>query len=324
MTSRRLKRVLITGGAGFIGSHLCHRLLDEGCEVVVFDNLLTGRVANIDSLLGHERFSFQHYDVTNYLYVDGPLDVILHFASPASPADFEKLPIQILKVGSLGTHKALGLAKAKGARILIASTSECYGDPEVNPQPETYWGNVNPIGIRGVYDEAKRFSEAMTMAYHRHHGVDVRIARIFNTFGPRMQLNDGRAIPNFFRQAILGEDVTLYGDGSQTRSFCYVDDLVEGIWRLLRSSYVGPVNLGNPNEMSLREMAEKVISITGSRSQIVSLPLPPDDPKVRRPNIDLAQRVLDGWEPKVTVADGLERTHEYFMAELERGERSED
>jgi len=293
MTSRRLKRVLITGGAGFIGSHLCHRLLDEGCEVVVFDNLLTGRVANIDSLLGHERFSFQHYDVTNYLYVDGPLDVILHFASPASPADFEKLPIQILKVGSLGTHKALGLAKAKGARILIASTSECYGDPEVNPQPETYWGNV-------------------------------RIARIFNTFGPRMQLNDGRAIPNFFRQAILGEDVTLYGDGSQTRSFCYVDDLVEGIWRLLRSSYVGPVNLGNPNEMSLREMAEKVISITGSRSQIVSLPLPPDDPKVRRPNIDLAQRVLDGWEPKVTVADGLERTHEYFMAELERGERSED
>jgi dTDP-glucose 4,6-dehydratase len=324
MTSRRLKRVLITGGAGFIGSHLCRRLLDEGCEVVVFDNLLTGRVANIDSLLGHERFSFQHYDVTNYLYVDGPLDVILHFASPASPADFEKLPIQILKVGSLGTHKALGLAKAKGARILIASTSECYGDPEVNPQPETYWGNVNPIGIRGVYDEAKRFSEAMTMAYHRHHGVDVRIVRIFNTFGPRMQLNDGRAIPNFFRQAILGEDVTLYGDGSQTRSFCYVDDLVEGIWRLLRSSYVGPVNLGNPNEMSLREMAEKIISITGSRSQIISLPLPPDDPKVRRPNIDLAQRVLDGWEPKVAVADGLERTHEYFVAELEKGERSED
>jgi dTDP-glucose 4,6-dehydratase len=324
MTSRRLKRVLITGGAGFIGSHLCRRLLDEGCEVVVFDNLLTGRVANIDSLLGHERFSFQHYDVTNYLYVDGPLDVILHFASPASPADFEKLPIQILKVGSLGTHKALGLAKAKGARILIASTSECYGDPEVNPQPETYWGNVNPIGIRGVYDEAKRFSEAMTMAYHRHHGVDVRIVRIFNTFGPRMQLNDGRAIPNFFRQAILGEDVTLYGDGSQTRSFCYVDDLVEGIWRLLRSSYVGPVNLGNPNEMSLREMAEKIISITGSRSQIISLPLPPDDPKVRRPNIDLAQRVLDGWEPKVAVADGLARTHEYFVAELEKGERSED
>lgn len=324
MTSRRLKRILVTGGAGFIGSHLCHRLLEEGCEVMVFDNLLTGRVANIASLLGHERFSFQHYDVTNYLYVDGPLDVILHFASPASPADFEKLPIQILKVSSLGTHKALGLAKAKGARILIASTSECYGDPEVNPQPESYWGNVNPIGIRGVYDEAKRFSEAMTMAYHRHHGVDVRIVRIFNTFGPRMQLNDGRAIPNFFRQAILGEDVTLYGDGSQTRSFCYVDDLVEGIWRLLHSSYVGPVNLGNPNELSLREMAEKIISITGSCSQIVSLPLPPDDPKVRRPNIDLARRLLDGWEPKVSVADGLERTHEYFVAELEKNGRSGD
>jgi dTDP-glucose 4,6-dehydratase len=324
MTSRRLKRILVTGGAGFIGSHLCHRLLEEGCEVIVFDNLLTGRVANIASLLGHERFSFQHYDVTNYLYVDGPLDVILHFASPASPADFEKLPIQILKVSSLGTHKALGLAKAKGARILIASTSECYGDPEVNPQPESYWGNVNPIGIRGVYDEAKRFSEAMTMAYHRHHGVDVRIVRIFNTFGPRMQLNDGRAIPNFFRQAILGEDVTLYGDGSQTRSFCYVDDLVEGIWRLLHSSYVGPVNLGNPNELSLREMAEKIISITGSCSQIVSLPLPPDDPKVRRPDIDLARRLLDGWEPKIAVADGLERTHEYFVAELEKNGRSGD
>jgi dTDP-glucose 4,6-dehydratase len=323
VTSRRLKRVLVTGGAGFIGSHLCHRLLDEGCEVLVFDNLLTGRVGNIESLLGHERFSFQHYDVTNYLYVDGPLDAILHFASPASPADFEKLPIQILKVSSLGTHKTLGLAKAKGARILIASTSECYGDPEVNPQPETYWGNVNPIGVRGVYDEAKRFSEAMTMAYHRHHGVDVRIVRIFNTFGPRMRLNDGRAIPNFFRQAILGEDVTLYGDGSQTRSFCYVDDLVEGIWRLLHSSYVGPVNLGNPNEMSLREMAEKIISITDSRSRIVSMPLPPDDPKVRRPNIDLARRVLDGWEPKIAVAESLDRTREYFVSELEKGGRLE-
>jgi dTDP-glucose 4,6-dehydratase len=324
MISRRLKRVLVTGGAGFIGSHLCHRLLDEGCEVLVFDNLLTGRVGNIESLLGHERFSFKHYDVTNYLYVDGPLDAILHFASPASPADFEKLPIQILKVSSLGTHKALGLAKAKGARILIASTSECYGDPEVNPQPETYWGNVNPIGVRGVYDEAKRFSEAMTMAYHRHHGVDVRIVRIFNTFGPRMQLNDGRAIPNFFRQAILGEDVTLYGDGSQTRSFNYVDDLVEGIWRLLHSSYVGPVNIGNPNDLSLREMAEKIISLTGSRSQIVSMPLPPDDPKVRRPNIDLAKQVLDGWEPQISVADGLERTRAYFESELEKGERSGD
>jgi dTDP-glucose 4,6-dehydratase len=282
----------------------------------VFDNLLTGRVSNIEPFLGHERFSFEHYDVTNYLYVDGPLDAILHFASPASPADFERLPIQILKVGSLGTHKTLGLARAKGARILIASTSECYGDPEENPQSETYWGNVNPIGIRGVYDEAKRFSEAMTMAYHRHHGIDVRIARIFNTFGPRMQVDDGRAIPNFFRQAIRGEDVTVYGDGSQTRSFCYVDDLVEGIWRLLHSSHVGPVNIGNPNEMSLRAMAEKIIEITGSNSRIVTMPLPPDDPKVRRPNIDLARKVLDGWGPQVSIEEGLERTREYFAEEL--------
>jgi dTDP-glucose 4,6-dehydratase len=323
MSSRERGRILVTGGAGFIGSHLCRRLLEEGYEVLVFDNLLTGRVSNIEPFLGHERFSFKYYDVTNYLYVDGPLDAILHFASPASPADFERLPIQILKVGSLGTHKALGLAKAKGARILIASTSECYGDPEVNPQPETYWGNVNPIGIRGVYDEAKRFSEAMTMAYHRHHGVDVRIARIFNTFGPRMQVDDGRAIPNFFRQAIRGEDVTVYGDGSQTRSFCYVDDLVEGIWRLLHSSHVGPVNIGNPDEMSLRSMAEKIIEITGSKSEIVERPLPPDDPKVRRPNIDLARKVLDGWEPVVSIEKGLEWTHEYFVAELAKGGPSE-
>jgi dTDP-glucose 4,6-dehydratase len=323
MSSEDLRRVLVTGGAGFIGSHLCRRLLEEGLEVLVFDNLLTGRISNVEPLLGHERFSFEHYDVTNYLYVDGPLDAILHFASPASPADFERLPIEILKVGSLGTHKALGLAKAKGARILIASTSECYGDPDVNPQPETYWGNVNPVGIRGVYDEAKRFSEAMTMAYHRHHGVDVRIARIFNTFGPRMQVDDGRAIPNFFRQAIRGEDVTVYGDGSQTRSFCYVDDLVEGIWRLMHSSHVGPLNIGNPNEMSLRAMAEKVIEITGSRSKIVEKPLPPDDPKVRRPDIDLARKVLGGWEPVVSVEEGLERTREYFALELENGEQSE-
>jgi dTDP-glucose 4,6-dehydratase len=322
MRSKDLRRILVTGGAGFIGSHLCRRLLGEGCEVLVFDNLLTGRVSNIEPFLGHERFSFEHYDVTNYLYVDGPLDAILHFASPASPADFERLPIQILKVGSLGTHKTLGLARAKGARILIASTSECYGDPEENPQSETYWGNVNPIGIRGVYDEAKRFSEAMTMAYHRHHGVDVRIARIFNTFGPRMQVDDGRAIPNFFRQAIRGEDVTVYGDGSQTRSFCYVDDLVEGIWRLLHSSHVGPVNIGNPNEMSLRAMAEKIIEITGGRSAIVEKPLPPDDPKVRRPNIDLARKVLGGWEPVVSVDEGLERTREYFDLELGEGGRS--
>jgi len=292
------------------------RLLAEGCEVIVFDNLLTGRVSNIEPLLGHEKFSFKHYDVTNYLYVEGRVDAILHFASPASPADFEKLPIQILKVGSLGTHKALGLAKAKGARILIASTSECYGDPEVNPQPETYWGNVNPIGIRGVYDEAKRFSEAITMAYHRHHGVDVRIARIFNTFGPRMQLDDGRAIPNFFRQALGNQDVTVYGDGSQTRSFCYVDDLVEGIWRLLGSSYVGPVNLGNPSEMSLLSMAEKIIEITGSRSRVVHRQLPADDPKVRRPKIDLARQVLEGWAPVVPVEEGLAKTRDYFVEEL--------
>jgi dTDP-glucose 4,6-dehydratase len=318
---RSLQRILVTGGAGFIGSHLCRRLLDEGCHVIAMDNLLTGRIENIEPLLGHPKFEFQHYDVTNFLYIAGDLDAILHFASPASPADFERVPIQILKVGSLGTHKALGLAKAKGARLLLASTSETYGDPEVNPQPESYWGNVNPIGIRGVYDEAKRFAEAMTMAYHRHHGVDVRIVRIFNTFGPRMQLQDGRAIPNFFRQAILGEDVTLFGDGSQTRSFCYVDDLVEGIWRLLRSDHVGPVNIGNPREMTLRAMAEKIIEITGSASRIVHRELPPDDPKVRRPDITLAQRVL-GWEPKVPVEEGLRRTHAYFRTALAQQPRA--
>jgi dTDP-glucose 4,6-dehydratase len=313
--NRPLSRILVTGGAGFIGSHLCRRLIAEGCEVLAYDNLLTGRVENVADLLGHERFAFLHYDVTNYLHVDGPLDAILHFASPASPADFERLPIQILKVGSLGTHKALGLAKAKRARFLLASTSECYGDPEVNPQPESYWGHVNPIGIRGVYDEAKRFAEAMTMAYHRHHAVDVRIVRIFNTFGPRMQVNDGRAIPNFFGQALRGQDVTLFGDGSQTRSFCYVDDLVEGIWRLLRSDYVGPVNIGNPREMTLRAMAEKIIEITGSASRIVLRDLPPDDPKVRRPDISLARRVLD-WEPRISVEDGLRRTLAYFREAL--------
>jgi dTDP-glucose 4,6-dehydratase len=309
----RFKRVLVTGGAGFIGSHLCARLLEEGCEVLAYDNLLTGAVENIETLLGHPRFEFQHYDVTNFLYVADDLDAILHFASPASPADFERLPIQILKVGSLGTHKALGLAKAKNARLLLASTSECYGDPEVNPQPESYWGNVNPIGVRGVYDEAKRFAEAITMAYHRHHGVDVRIVRIFNTFGPRMQIDDGRAIPNFFRQAIRGEDVTLFGDGSQTRAFMYVEDLIEGLWRLLNSSHVGPVNIGNPKEMTLRAMAEKIIEITGSSSQIVLKELPPDDPKVRRPDISLAQRVLDGWKPRVSIEEGLCLTRDYFM-----------
>ena len=320
--ARELKRILVTGGAGFIGSHICHRLLDEGCRVIAYDNLLTGSMGNIAPLLGHPRFEFQHYDVTNFLYVEGGLDAILHFASPASPADFERLPIEILKVGSLGTHKALGLAKEKNARLLLASTSECYGDPEVNPQPEEYWGNVNPIGIRGVYDEAKRFSEAMTMAYHRHHGVDVRIIRIFNTFGPRMQVDDGRAIPNFFRQAIRGESVTLFGDGSQTRSFMYVDDLVEGVWRLLGSNYVGPVNVGNPSEMTLRAMAEKVIEITGSSSSIEMMQLPPDDPKVRRPDITLAQKVLDGWEPRVSIEDGLSRTRDYFIEALSKGEAS--
>jgi dTDP-glucose 4,6-dehydratase len=316
MNPRTLRRVLVTGGAGFIGSHLCERLLAEGCEVIVFDNLLTGRMDNIQHLLGHERFSFQNYDVTHHLHVSGALDAILHFASPASPADFERLPIQILKVGSLGTHKALGLAKAKGARLLLASTSECYGDPEVNPQPESYWGNVNPIGVRGVYDEAKRFAEAMTMAYHRHHGVDVRIVRIFNTFGPRMQTDDGRAIPNFFTQAIRGRDLTVYGDGSQTRSFCFIDDLVEGIWRLLRCDYVGPVNIGNPREMTVRSMAETIIELVGSSSRVVSLPLPPDDPKVRCPDISLARQELDGWEPQVSVAEGLRRTRDYFVQAL--------
>jgi len=321
-SSRRIRRVLVTGGAGFIGSHLCDRLLLAGCEVRVFDNLLTGRMDNIEHLLGHPRFSFEHYDVTNFLYVSGELDAILHFASPASPADFERLPIQIMKVGSLGTHKVLGLAKAKKSRVLIASTSECYGDPEVNPQPETYWGHVNPIGVRGVYDEAKRFAEAMTMAYHRHHGVDVRIVRIFNTFGPRMQINDGRAIPNFFCQALRNQAITVFGDGSQTRSFCYVDDLVEGIVRLLNSDHVGPVNIGNPNEMSLLDMAKKIIRITGSKSQIVHKPLPADDPKVRRPDITLAQRVLSGWEPKVSVDEGLERTRDYFVEALSKEARA--
>jgi dTDP-glucose 4,6-dehydratase len=315
MSKRRLERVLVTGGAGFIGSHLCRRLLAEGCEVIVFDNLLTGNIANIQPLLGNAKFSFEHYDVTNYLHVNGELDAILHFASPASPADFERLPIQILKVGSLGTHKALGLAKAKRARFLLASTSECYGDPLVSPQPETYFGNVNPVGIRGVYDEAKRFAEAMTMAYHRHHGVDVRIVRIFNTFGPRMQVNDGRAIPNFFTQAIRGEDLTVYGDGSQTRSIIYVDDLVEGIWRLLSSSYVGPMNIGSQAEVSMLELAKRINALCSGTSKIVHRPLPPDDPKSRRPDSTLARREL-GWEPRVPVEEGLLLTRDYFYEAL--------
>jgi dTDP-glucose 4,6-dehydratase len=315
MSRRSLHRVLVTGGAGFIGSHLCERLLREGCEVICFDNLLTGHMENVEPLLGEPRFTFEHYDVTNFLFVPGQLDAVLHFASPASPADFERLPIEILKVGSLGTHRTLGLAKAKGARFLLASTSECYGDPEVNPQPEAYWGHVNPVGIRGVYDEAKRFAEAMTMAYHRHHGLDVRIVRIFNTFGPRMQLHDGRAIPNFFGQALRDEPITLFGDGSQTRSFCYVDDLIEGIWRLLRSDYVGPMNLGNPREMSVLEMARLIIRTVDSRSEIVQRDLPADDPKVRRPDITLARDVLD-WRPQITVEEGLKRTAAWFRSAL--------
>jgi dTDP-glucose 4,6-dehydratase len=312
------RRILVTGGAGFIGSHLCDRLLAEGCRVLVFDNLLTGRMENIEHLLGNPDFDFENYDVTNYLHVHDELDAILHFASPASPADFERLPIQILKVGSLGTHKALGLAKAKGARFLLASTSETYGDPEVNPQPETYWGNVNPVGIRGVYDEAKRFAEAMTMAYHRHHGVEARIVRIFNTFGPRMQIDDGRAIPNFIKQALKDEDVTVYGDGSQTRSIQYVSDLVDGIWRLLNSDYVGPVNIGSQNEITMRELAETIIRLVDSKSRIVNKPLPPDDPKVRRADNTLAREVL-GWDNQVTPEEGLSRTIDYFREELAKG-----
>ena len=314
-SAKVLGRILVTGGAGFLGSHICYRLLEEGCNVLAFDNLLTGQLKNIEPLLDNPHFSFEHHDVTEHLSVSGDLDAILHFASPASPADFERLPIEILKVGSLGTHKALGLAKAKGARFLLASTSECYGDPQVVPQSESYWGNVNPIGIRGVYDESKRFAEAMTMAYHRHHGVDVRIVRIFNTFGPRMQVNDGRAIPNFFTQAIRGEDVTVFGDGSQTRSICYVDDLVEGIFRLLQSDYVGPVNIGSQAEISMKELAEKIIRVSGSNSDIVFRSLPPDDPKVRRPDTTLAEKVL-AWTTQVSVEEGLRRTCEYFLREL--------
>jgi dTDP-glucose 4,6-dehydratase len=307
--------VLVTGGAGFLGSHLCRRLLEDGCEVIAFDNLLTGSLSNVEALLGHPRFAFEHYDVTNHLFVSGPLDAILHFASPASPADFERLPIQILKVGSLGTHKALGLAKAKGARFLLASSSECYGDPKVQPQPESYWGHVNPVGVRGVYDEAKRFAEAMTMAYHRAHGVDVRIARIFNTFGPGMRVDDGRAIPTFFTQALRGEPVTVFGDGSQTRSIQYVDDLVEGVVRLLRSSYVGPMNLGSQAEISMLELARAILRVTGSASPIVFAPLPPDDPKVRRPDGSLAKGEL-GFEPRVPIEEGLRRTCDWFAAAI--------
>ncbi len=310
-----MARVLITGGAGFLGSHLCDRFIAEGDEVICMDNFITGSPDNIAHLLGNEKFQFVEHDVTNYVYVEGNLDFILHFASPASPIDYLKLPIQTLKVGSLGTHKTLGLAKAKKARLLLASTSEVYGDPLEHPQPETYWGNVNPVGTRGVYDEAKRFAEAMTMAYHRFHKIDTRIVRIFNTYGPRMRIKDGRAIPAFTSQALRDEPVTVFGDGSQTRSVCYVDDLVEGIYRLLMSSEVEPVNIGNPDELSILELAESIIKITGSSSKIVFKELPADDPKVRRPNISKAKEKLD-WRPKVDRLDGLRKTIDYFKTRL--------
>ncbi|TBR26296.1 SDR family oxidoreductase [bacterium] len=310
---RRPRRVLITGAAGFLGSHLAETLLARGEEVVGMDNFITGRVENIDHLFKSDRFTFIKQDVTNFIHVPGPLDAVLHFASPASPIDYALYPIPTLKVGALGTHKALGLAKEKGAVFMLASTSETYGDPLVNPQPESYWGNVNPIGPRGVYDEAKRFAEAMTMAYHRYHGMPVRIVRIFNTYGPRMRREDGRAVPNFITQALAGKPLTVYGDGSQTRSLCYVSDLVDGILRLLDSKSTGPVNIGNPHELTILQIAEAIKRLTKSKSRIVRKPLPTDDPKVRRPDITLAKKLL-GWSPKVPVEVGLRRTIAYFKA----------
>jgi len=308
-------RILISGGAGFIGSHLCDRFIAEDHEVLCLDSLITGTTDNIAQLAGKSRFSFIKHDVTNYIFVAGPVDAILHFASPASPVDYLNFPIQTLKVGSLGTHKALGLAKEKNARFLLASTSEVYGDPLQHPQKEEYWGNVNPIGPRGVYDEAKRFAEAMTMAYHRYHKVDTRIARIFNTYGPRMRLNDGRVVPNFIFQALQGEDLTVYGDGLQTRSFCYIDDLVEAIVRLIFSRETEPVNLGNPDEFSVLDFAGKVLEITGSRSRIIYQSLPADDPRVRRPDITRAQKVLN-WSPRVGLKEGIRKTIPYFQEKL--------
>ena len=308
-------RILITGGAGFIGSHLCDRLLADGHEVLAMDNLITGSENNIAHLAGNRRFVFIYHDVTNYIYVPGPLDAVMHLASPASPVDFDRVPIQILKVGSLGTHNALGLALSKKARFLIASTSEVYGDPLVHPQPETYWGNVNPLGVRGVYDEAKRFSEAITMAYHRIHGLDVRIIRIFNTYGPRMRLDDGRVVPNFVGQALRGDPVTVYGDGSQTRSFCFVSDLVEGMVRLLQSDVLGPVNVGSPDEITMLEFAKVINRLVSNKAGIVHKPLPVDDPRVRQPDITRARATL-GWEPKVTMEEGLARTIDYFRSRI--------
>ena len=306
-----MKRVLITGAAGFLGSHLCDRFIAEGYHVLGMDNLITGDLRNIEHLTGLDRFEFHHHDVSQFIHVKGELDYILHFASPASPIDYLKIPIQTLKVGSLGVHNCLGLAKAKGARMLIASTSEVYGDPEVHPQHEEYWGHVNPVGPRGVYDEAKRFQEAMTMAYHTYHGLETRIVRIFNTYGPRMRLNDGRVLPAFIGQALRGEDLTVFGDGSQTRSFCYVDDLVEGIYRLLLSDEIRPVNVGNPDEITIGDFAEEIISLTGTDQKVIYKPLPTDDPKQRRPDISRAQEVLD-WTPKVNRSEGLAITYDYF------------
>lgn len=308
-------RILVTGGAGFLGSHLCDRLLAEGHRVIAMDNLITGSTDNIAHLAGNERFKFIKHDVTQYIYLNGDLDAILHFASPASPVDYLELPIQTLKVGSLGTHNALGLALAKGARLLLASTSEVYGDPQVHPQPESYWGHVNPIGPRGVYDEAKRFAEAITMAYQRSHGVETRIVRIFNTYGPRMRLDDGRVVPNFVGQALRGEPLTVFGDGKQTRSFCYVSDLVDGIYRLLLSDEKEPVNIGNPSEMTIGDFAEVINRLTGNPAGVIYDPLPVDDPKQRKPDIGKAKRLL-GWEPKVGLEAGMQSTIQYFAEKL--------
>lgn len=306
-----MKKVLITGGAGFLGSHLCDRFIAEGFHVIAMDNLITGSMSNIEHLMPLENFQFYHHDVSKFIHVPGDLDYVLHFASPASPIDYLKIPIPTLKVGSLGTHNCLGLSLAKGARMLIASTSEVYGDPLVHPQNEDYWGNVNPVGPRGVYDEAKRFQEAMTMAYHTYHGVETRIVRIFNTYGPRMRLNDGRALPAFVGQALRGEDITVFGDGSQTRSFCYVSDLVEGIYRLLNSDYSSPVNIGNPDEISILDFAKEIIDLTGTKQKVVFKDLPKDDPKQRKPDITRAKEIL-GWEPKISRSEGLKLTLEYF------------
>ncbi len=311
-----MARTLITGGAGFLGSHLCDRFIQEGHEVVCVDNLITGRKENVAHLLSEPGFTYVEHNVTEFIDIAGPIDNVLHFASPASPVDYAKLPIQTLKVGALGTHKALGLALAKEARFLLASTSEVYGDPLVHPQTEDYWGNVNPIGLRGVYDEAKRFAEALTMAYHRSHHMQTRVARIFNTYGPRMRLDDGRAVANFFAQGIEGDPITIYGDGMQTRSFCYVSDTVEGLVRLLRSEEVLPVNIGNPAEIPIKQLAREILELTGGKSRVTYEPLPEDDPKVRRPDIGKAKEVL-GWEPKVTRQEGLDLTGEYFRARLE-------